>query len=67
MADRSFDNEEDLALLGVRLNVTPFRKGKEQFSEHELVKTRHTASLRIYIRGAMEQLKIFHIFHMPLP
>ena len=26
-ADRGFDLEEDLALLGVRLNIPPFRKG----------------------------------------
>ena len=56
MADRGFDIE-DLALLGVRLNIPPFRKGKEQFNEHELVETRHIASLRIHVERAMEQLK----------
>ena len=63
MADRGFDIEEDLALLGVRLNIRPFRKGKEQFNEYELVETRHIASLRIHVERAMEQLKNFHHHH----
>ena len=67
MADRGFDIEEDLALLGVRLNIPPFRRGKEQFSEHELVETRRIASLRIHVERAMEQLKNFHVFDRPLP
>ena len=40
MADRGFDIEEDLALLGVRLNIPPFLKGKLQLSNRELVETR---------------------------
>ena len=40
MAVRGFDIEENLALLGIRLNISPFRKGKEQFTEHELVETK---------------------------
>lgn len=67
MADRGFDIEENLALLGIRLNISPFRKGKEQFTEHELVKTRCIASLRVHVEWAMKQLKNFHIFDKPLP
>ena len=40
MADRGFDIEEDLSLLGVRLNIPPFLRGKEQLSAQELVETR---------------------------
>ena len=40
IADRGFDIEEDLALLGVRLNIPPFLRGKEQLSAQELVETR---------------------------
>ena len=65
MADRGFDIEEDLALLGVRLNIPPFRKGKEQFNEHELVETRCIASLRMHVEQAMEQVNYFHIFDRP--
>uniref|UniRef100_A0A1X7U9Z1 DDE Tnp4 domain-containing protein n=1 Tax=Amphimedon queenslandica TaxID=400682 RepID=A0A1X7U9Z1_AMPQE len=37
MADRGFDIEEDLALIGVRLNIPPFLKGWKQVLEKELV------------------------------
>jgi len=40
MADRGFDIQEDLALLGVGLNIPPFLRGKSQLSESELVVTR---------------------------
>ena len=39
MADRGFDIQDDLALLGVRLNIPPFLKGKSQLTEKELVET----------------------------
>ena len=40
MADRGFDVEEDLALLGVKLNIPPFLRGKAQLSAKEQVETR---------------------------
>ena len=66
MADRGFDIEEDLALLGIRLNIPPFLKGKKQLDAKELVETRRIASLRIHVERAMEQLKNFNIFDRPL-
>ena len=45
MADRGFDIKEDLDLLGVRLNIPPFMKGKKQLNDEELVETRHIATL----------------------
>ena len=39
MADHGFGIEEDLITRGVRLNIPPFLRGKEQFDEHE---TSHT-------------------------
>ena len=67
MADRGFDIQEELALLGVRLNIPPFLRGKKQLSSNELVETRRIASLRIHVERAMEQIKNFHIFDRPLP
>ena len=67
MADRGFDIEGDLILKGVRLNIPPFLKGKQQLSQSELVETRRIASLRIHVERAMERLKNFHIFDKPLP
>ena len=67
MADCGFDIEGDLILRGVRLNVPPFLKGKQQLSQSELVQTRRITSLRIHVERAMERLKNFHIFDKPLP
>ena len=61
MANRGFDIQDDLALRGVRLNISPFLKGKSQLSESELVETR-IASVRIHVEQAMERIKNFHIF-----
>lgn len=62
MADRGFDIEEDLVLLGVKLNISPFLRGKLKLSEKELIATRRIASLRIHVERAMERIKNFHIF-----
>ena len=67
MADKGFDIEEDLTLMGVKLNKPPFLKEQTQFSASEPVETRHIASLRIHVERAMEQPKIFHIFNSSLP
>jgi len=37
MADRGFDIAEDLALIGVKLNILPFMRGKEQLSNSDPV------------------------------
>ena len=67
MADKGFDIEEDLMLKGVRLNIPPFLRNKEQFSENKLVVTRRIVSLRIHVERAMERIKNFHIFDRPMP
>ena len=67
MADRGFEIEAELALLGVKLSSPSFLKGKQQLSDHELVQTRHIASLRVHVLMAMEQLNNFHTFDRPLP
>ena len=67
MADRGFEIEEDLVLIGARLNITPFLRGKSQLTENELVVTRRIASLRIHVESAMERIKNFHIFDKNIP
>jgi len=59
MVDCGFDIEEDLILKGVRLNIPPFLRGKQQPNQLELVETRQIASLRIHVERAMERLKNF--------
>ena len=62
MTDRGFEIEEGLMLIGVRLNIPPFLRGKKQLSQNELVSTRRIASLRIHVEKTMERIKNFHIF-----
>jgi len=67
MADRGFEIEEDLMLIGVRLNIPMFLCGKKQLSENELVSTRRIASLWMHVERAMERIKNFHIFDRTIP
>ncbi len=62
MADRGFDIEEKLIIRGVRLNIPPFLKGKNQFEEGELVHSRRIASLRIHVERAIERINFFSFF-----
>ena len=54
-------------MIGARLNIPPFLRGKSQLTENELVVTRHIASLRIHVERAMERIKNFHIFYKSIP
>ena len=67
MADRGFDIMEDLAPIGVRLNIPPFFCGKSQLDSKELTETRRIASLRIHVERCMERLKNYHIFDGVMP
>ena len=49
MADRGFDIEDDLILLGVKLNIPLFLRGKTQLTKKELIDTRRIESLRIHV------------------
>ena len=67
MADRGFEIEQDLLLIGACLNISPFLRGKSQLSENELFITRRIASLRIHVERAMERIKNFHVFDKSIP
>ena len=53
--------QDDLAPMGVKLNIPPFLKGKGQFEEDELVETRSIAKFRIHVERAIERIKNYHI------
>ena len=61
MADRGFEIQDDLAPMGVKLNIPPFLKGKGQFEKDELVETRRIAKFRIHVERAIERIKNCHI------
>lgn len=67
MTDRGFEIEEDLLLIGAKLNIPPFLRGKKQLSDNELIATRRIASLHIHVERAMERIKNFHIFDQIIP
>ena len=67
MADRGFTIQNELTLIGVKLNIPPFLRGKTQLSAKEMVETRRIASLQIHIEQAIERIKNFHIFDRALP
>ena len=67
MVDRGFNIQDDLTPLGVRVNIPPFLKGKEQLDREELIETRRIASLLIHVEHAMERIKNYHIFDKTIP
>ena len=54
MADRGFDISDLTQEIGVELNIPPFRKGDNQFTEQGLTKTRRITSTRIHVERAIE-------------
>lgn len=67
MADRGFLIEEDLAKVGVKLNIPPFLKGKAQLSEEEERETREIARLRIHVERVIGQVKNFRMLKFVFP
>ena len=67
MADRGFTIAEDLFARRVKLNISPFLKGKPQFSEEDTIITRRVASVRIHVERAIQRIKSFRIFERTIP
>ncbi len=61
MADKGFDIDDLLQSQAIQLNHPPFLKGKEQFTEEEVIRTRRIASLRVHVERAIERIKNFRI------
>ena len=67
MADKGFDIKEDLEKLGLKLNIPPLLKDKEQFDESEVIKTQTIAKHRIHVERAIGKVRNFLIFRSKLP
>ncbi|CAN8014435.1 unnamed protein product [Ixodes persulcatus] len=67
MADRGFSLDRDLEVLGVKLNVHAFTKGKAQLSERGVTGTRRMASVCIHVERAINSVKTYRIFKQALP
>ena len=62
MADRGFDLDDCLPDR-VKFNVPQFLGSRQQLEPDEVVRTSHTATLRIYVERAIERVKKFQITH----
>ncbi|XP_057310150.1 uncharacterized protein LOC130648135 [Hydractinia symbiolongicarpus] len=67
MADRGFLIEDYVTPLSVELIMPSFLKGREQFSESEVVKSQQIASERIHVEKMIQRLKCFRIFDRVIP
>ena len=61
MADKGFQIQ-DILPLGVKLNIPPFLGGDSQMSVEDVVRTQQTASLRIHVERAINNIKNYHIW-----
>ena len=49
LADRGFDIESSVAVMGAKLNIPAFTRGKSQLTAKEIESTRKIASVRIHV------------------
>ena len=54
MADRGFTVGEYLTPLGVKLIIPSFSKGRSQFNEQEIVKSKQVANERIHVERMIQ-------------
>ena len=57
LADRGFNIHDDLGILGAKLEIPAFTRGKKQLSKEEVEKTRHLARVRIHVERIIGQLR----------
>lgn len=67
MADRGFLIADYVHPLGVELIIPSFLKGREQFTESEVVRSQQIAAERIHVERMIQRLKCFHIFDRVIP
>ena len=67
MADKGFDIQYLLTKLGVRLNIPPFRRGEQQLTPDEIMKTKKIAAVHIHVERAIGRIKQYNILSGVLP
>ena len=66
MAGKGF-TIKDILPLGISLDIPPFLGMSDQMSPEDVIKTQHTASLRIQVERAIKKVKNFLIFEGVIP
>ncbi|KAH7954753.1 hypothetical protein HPB49_021510 [Dermacentor silvarum] len=67
MADRGFNVTEELAVLGVKVMIPAYTKGKNQLSQAEVTASREISCRRIRVEQVIGRMKRFHILKNTVP
>lgn len=67
MADRGFTIKDQLAKIGIELNIPPFMEGRQQLPAEEVQRGRTISSLRIHVERAIGRIKTFRILKDSFP
>jgi len=67
MADRGFTIKDQLAKIGIELNIPPFMEGRQQLPAEEVQRGRTISSLRIHVERAIGRIKPFRILKDSFP
>ena len=67
MADRGFTIKDQLAAIGIFLNILPFMEGRQQLPAEEVQEGRNIASLCIHVERAIGRIKTFNILRVLFP
>ena len=67
MADKGFEIQHLLNGLGVRLNIPPFRRGEQQFTPDNVMKTKKIAPVRIHVERAINHMKQYALVNGVIP
>ncbi|KAH7965092.1 hypothetical protein HPB49_003306 [Dermacentor silvarum] len=67
MADRGFNVTEELAVLGVKVMIPAYTKGKNQLSQAEVTASREISCRRIIVEQVIGRMKRFHILKNTVP
>ena len=67
MADKGFRIEDQLAEMGLRLNIPPFASSAQSMSAANVTLTRKIAAHRIHVERAINQIKCFKLFSRKIP
>ena len=62
MADRGFTIKDQLAEVGVSLNLPPFMEGRKQLPAEEVLRGRQIASVRIHVERVIGRIKNYSYF-----
>ena len=67
MADKGFRLEDQLAEIGLRLNIPPFATSAQSMSAVIVTLTRKFAAHRIHVERAINGMKCFKLFSRKIP